>query len=52
MPSALYVAHTQVDDPFARLEYNEHAPLTVDRGPYRLRRQRELEPTDARAIAD
>jgi hypothetical protein len=52
IPSDLYVGHVQVDAPFARLEHDEHAPITLVTGTYRVRRQRELEPIDARIVAD
>ena len=46
IPSDLYVAHLRVDSPTARLEHDEHAPITLPQGTYRVRRQRHLEPTD------
>lgn len=52
IPSGLYVAHVQVDAPFARIEHEEHAAITLAKGTYRVRRQRELEPIDARIVAD
>jgi hypothetical protein len=52
IPSSLYVGHVRVDSPLARLEHEEHAPLTLRQGTYRVRRQRELEPKDARVVAD
>ena len=32
--------------PTARLEHEEHAPIALEQGTYRVRRQRQLEPTD------
>ena len=52
IPSGLYVGHVRVDAPIARVEHDEHAPISLARGTYRVRRQRELEPTDARIVAD
>lgn len=52
IPSGLYVAHVHVDGPFARIEHEEHAAITLAKGTYRVRRQRELEPIDARIVAD
>jgi hypothetical protein len=52
IPGGLYVGHIRVDGPSARLEHNEHAAITLPRGTYRVRRQRELEPRDARIIVD
>jgi hypothetical protein len=52
IPKGLYVGHVRIDDAGARLVHDEHAPLTLSKGTYRVRRQRELEPRDARVIAD
>jgi hypothetical protein len=46
IPQGLYVGHVRVNGPTARLEHEEHAPITLERGVYRVRRQRQLEPTD------
>jgi hypothetical protein len=46
IPAGLYVAHVQVKGPAARLEHEEHAPIALERGTYRVRRQRQLEPTN------
>ena len=37
---------------FARLEHDEHMPLSLPQGTYRIRRQREVEPRDARIVVD
>lgn len=52
IPSGLYVGHVRVEGPAARLEHNEHDAIVLPRGTYRVRRQRELEPRDARVVAD
>jgi hypothetical protein len=52
IPSGLYVGHLRVDGPSARIQHDEHSPVTLPRGTYRVRRQRELEPRDAHIIAD
>jgi hypothetical protein len=52
IPAGLYVGHVQVNSPSARVTHDEHAPLTLRRGTYRVRRQRELGPRDARVLAD
>lgn len=52
IPPGLYIGHVQVNSPFARVTHEEHAPLTLPRGTYRVRRQRELGPRDARILAD
>jgi hypothetical protein len=36
----------------AVVQHDEHAPITLHEGTYRVRRQRELEPKDAAIIAD
>ncbi len=52
IPAGLYVGHVRVDQPSARLVHDEHAPIALDKGTYRIRRQRELEPQDARIVVD
>ena len=52
MPAGLYIGHVQVTSPYARVTHEEHAPLTLPRGTYRVRRQRELGPKDARVLFD
>jgi hypothetical protein len=52
IPAGLYVGHVQVNAPSARLTHDEHAPLILLRGTWRVRRQRELGPRDARVLAD
>jgi len=52
IPGGLYIGHINVDGPAARVQHQEHAPLTLPKGTYRVRRQRELEPKDARVVAD
>jgi hypothetical protein len=46
IPAGLYLAHLQVKSPIARLEHEEHAPISLKQGTYLVRRQRQLEPTD------
>ena len=46
VPAGLYVGHLKVDSASARLEHEEHAPIALARGTYRIRRQRQLEPVD------
>ena len=46
IPAGLYVAHVHVKGPAARLEHEDHAPIALEQGTYRVRRQRQLEPTD------
>jgi hypothetical protein len=52
IPSGLYVGHIRVEDPQARLVHEEHSPIDLPKGTYRVRRQREVEPRDARIVAD
>ncbi len=52
IPNGLYVGHVRVDGPCARIQHDEHDAITVPKGIYRIRRQRELEPKDARIVAD
>ncbi len=52
IPSDLYVGHVRVDGPSARLVHDEHDAITLPRGTYRVRRQRELDPRDARLVMD
>ena len=52
IPDGLYVGHLQVDGPSASLEHDEHDTISLPRGTYRVRRQRELEPKDARIVVD
>jgi hypothetical protein len=46
IPAELYLAHVEVRSPTARLVHEEHAPITLEKGTYRVRRQRQLEPAD------
>jgi|SRR5262245_33503477 len=46
VPSDLYAGHLQVNSASARLEHEEHAPIALAQGTYRIRRQRQLESTD------
>ncbi|HWE16222.1 MAG TPA: hypothetical protein VG758_03420 [Hyphomicrobiaceae bacterium] len=52
VPPELYIAHVTVRSPTARLVHEEHAPITLDKGTYRVRRQRQLEPTEVGIIED
>jgi hypothetical protein len=46
IPAGLYVAHVQVASAAASLEHEEHAPITLPQGTYRIRQQRQLALTD------
>lgn len=52
IPEELYVGHLSVEGPSAELVHEEHAPITLPRGTYRVRVQRELDPREARIVAD
>lgn len=52
IPAGLYVGHVRVDDASARLVHDEHQTINLPAGTYRVRRQRELEPKDARVVVD
>lgn len=52
VPRALYVGHAKVVDGTARISHQEHGPVTLPPGTYRIRRQREFDPKDARLVAD
>lgn len=52
IPGGLYVGHVRVDGPAARLQHDEHDTIELPPGTYRVRRQRELEPKDARIVLD
>ena len=52
IPNGLYAGDVQVDGACARIQHDEHEAITLPKGTYRIRRQRELEPKDARIVAD
>lgn len=52
VPPDLYIGHVVVNAPSAELVHQEHAAITLLKGVYRVRRQRQLEPRDARIVAD
>lgn len=52
IPSGLYVAHINVAEGSTSICHQEHLPITLEKGTYRVRRQRQLEPRDAQLVAD
>ena len=52
VPGGLYIGHVKVEGGPATLRHQEHAPIALGEGTYRVRRQRELEPRDAVIVAD
>lgn len=52
IPRGLYIGHLTVDSTTARVAHQEHAAIELPKGTYRVRRQRELDPEEARIVAD
>ena len=52
IPGGLYVGHIKVEGGAATILHQEHAPIALGEGTYRVRRQRELEPKDAVLVSD
>ena len=52
IPAGLYVGHVKVESGSALIQHQEHAPINLGEGTYRVRRQRELEPKDAVLVSD
>ena len=52
IPGGLYVGHVKVEGGAATILHQEHAPIALGEGTYRVRRQRELEPKDAVLVSD
>jgi hypothetical protein len=52
IPAGLYVGHVKVEGSPVTIRHDEHAPILLGEGTYRVRRQRELEPRDAVIVAD
>jgi len=52
VPGGLYIGHVKVEGGPVTLRHQEHAPVALSDGTYRVRRQRELEPRDAVIVAD
>jgi hypothetical protein len=52
IPADLYIGHINVDAACARLVHDEHGPIILRQGTYRVRRQREFEPKDVGLVVD
>jgi hypothetical protein len=52
IPDKLYLGHLAVKGSGARLVHEEHAPINLEQGTYRVRRQRQLEPSDDGIVGD
>ena len=46
LPAELYVGHVKIDGDAAELRHEEHDTITLPRGLYRVRRQREYDGSD------
>lgn len=52
MDQSLYIGHIHVPAGGADLKHEEHDTINLDKGTYRIRRQRESSATDVRIVAD
>jgi hypothetical protein len=52
IPTGLYIGHVKVEGGSASIHHQEHAPIALTEGTYRVRRQREMEPRDAALVSD
>jgi hypothetical protein len=52
MPMELYIGHIKVPGSGAVLLHNEHAPISLPAGTYRVRRQRQAGPEDVTLVLD
>ena len=52
VPSSLYIGHVKIASGSAILQHQEHAPIELRAGTYRVRSQRELEAADVNIVAD
>ena len=52
IPDGLYIGHVLVPDSTARVQHDEHSAITLPKGTWRVRRQRQVEPTDVRIVSD
>lgn len=52
IPAGLYVGHLSVKSPQTLLEHDQHGPIALSPGIYRVRRQRRLDASDALAVTD
>jgi hypothetical protein len=52
IPAGLYVGHVKVEGGSALIHHQEHAPIALTEGTYRVRRQREVEPEDVALVSD
>jgi len=52
MPSELYVGHIRVKGESAELRHEEHDTITLPKGTYRVRRQREFDGLEAARVLE
>jgi hypothetical protein len=52
VPGSLYIGHVRVGSEPARIEHDEHDAIMLGQGTYRVRRQRELDPSEVRVVSD
>jgi hypothetical protein len=52
VPQELYIGHIKITTPTAELKHQEHDSITLKKGTYRIRRQREWDAGMARTVAD
>jgi hypothetical protein len=52
VPAGLYVGHVKVEGGSALIHHQEHGPIVLTEGTYRVRRQREVEPADVALVSD
>lgn len=52
IPANLYIGHVRVGSTPALIEHDEHSTIKLGEGTYRVRRQRELDPSEVRVVSD
>jgi hypothetical protein len=52
LPAGLYVGHIRVRDERAELRHEEHDTITLPKGTYRIRRQREFDSLEATRVLE
>lgn len=52
IPANLYIGHVRVAGDTARIDHDEHDTIMLGPGTYRVRRQRELDPSEVRVVSD
>lgn len=52
IPANLYIGHVKVGSDAARIDHDEHDTIMLGPGTYRVRRQRELDPSEVRLVSD